>query len=239
MFADRLQHLLMSSLLSLSIVSATNASPIVRFTTSVGDFDVKLYDEVVPNTVANFLNYVNDGDYVNSIVHRSIPGFVIQGGGYYSDMSAVPSDPPISLETSSSNLRGTISMARTFDTDSATNQWFINLVDNPFLDTQSGGFIVFGEVLSPGMNIVDQIAALDTVNAGGPFTDLPVFDASFVGTDPSNLVTIQSVNVIPEPSSFLLGSLAGLFALVPRLAAGRCKTQPRVARSRSQPRAMV
>jgi peptidyl-prolyl cis-trans isomerase A (cyclophilin A) len=196
---DRLQPLVMAILLSLSSVSVTNGATIVRFATSVGDFDVALYDDTAPNTVANFLNYVNDGDYVDSIVHRSIPGFIIQGGGYYSDLSEVPADPPINNEFGASNVRGTIAMARPADPNSATNQWYVNLVDNLHLDTQSGGFTVFGEVIMPGMNIVDQIAALDTLDLGPPFSDLPVFDVS-LGTAPSNLVSIQSVAVL-EPST--------------------------------------
>ena len=87
----RLQHFVIATFLSVSIISVASAE-IVRFTTSVGDFDVRLYGDIVPNTVANFLNYVNDGDYTNSIVHRSIPDFVIQGGAYYSNFSTVPVD---------------------------------------------------------------------------------------------------------------------------------------------------
>lgn len=195
-----LRHLMPAFLLSLLTVSATNAGTVVRFATSAGNFDVQLYDDTAPNTVANFLNYVTDGAYTDSIVHRSVPGFVIQGGGYYSDLSSVPEDPPIQNEFGASNVRGTIAMAKyAGDPDSATNQWFINLVDNgPNLDFQNGGFTVFGEVIAPGMSTVDQIAALDRIQVGGTFFDLPVFDVSS-GTDPSNLVTMQSVTVVPEP----------------------------------------
>jgi peptidyl-prolyl cis-trans isomerase A (cyclophilin A) len=200
MIANRFIQLLMSVLVFVSLVSVTSAGSIVRFVTAVGDFEVELYNDLTPITVANFLNYVNDGDYFDSIVHRSVPTFVIQGGGYYSDLSPVPADPPIINESGVSNLRGTIAMARIADPDSATNQWFINLVDNLFLDTQSGGFTVFGEVVAPGMSIVDQIAALDRIDAGSPFGELPVFDDTLAIT-PSNLVTIESVTLVPEPSS--------------------------------------
>jgi peptidyl-prolyl cis-trans isomerase A (cyclophilin A) len=192
--------LVLPALLSAEALSGT----IVRFATSVGDFDVELHDATAPNTVTNFLNYVNDGDYSDSIVHRSVPNFVIQGGGYYSDLSEIPADSPVVNEAAASNLRGTIAMARTPDPDSATNQWYINTVDNAFLDAQS--FTVFGDVIAPGMSIVDQIAALDTIDEGGPFTDLPVFDTGS-GTAPSNLVTIQGVTVVPEPTTLTLAAL--------------------------------
>ncbi len=176
---------------------AIQAGTTVHFATNLGDFNVSLFDETAPNTVANFLNYVADGDYVDSIVHRSVPDFVIQGGGFYSDFSAIPADPAIANEFGASNLRGTMAMARTSDPNSATSQWFINLVDNLFLDTQFGGFTVFGEVVAPGMTTVDQIAALDIIAEAPPFGELPVLDPS-MGTDANNLVTIQSVTIIPE-----------------------------------------
>lgn len=191
-----------TSAIAFAFGSSIEAETTVRFATNLGDFNVSLFDETASNTVANFLNYVADGDYVDSIVHRSVPDFVIQGGGYYSDFSAVPADPPIANEFGASNLRGTIAMARTDDPNSATSQWFINLADNLFLDTQFGGFTVFGEVVAPGMTTVDQIAALDTIGEARPFGELPVLDAS-MGTEANNLVTIQSVTIIPELPNLL------------------------------------
>lgn len=155
------------------------------FDTSLGDgiTDVLLFDEDAPLSVANFLNYVNDGDYVNTIIHRSVPGFVVQGGDFTVDglnVANVPTDPPVQNEFSSqrSNLRGTIAFARlgqniTVDgsiiesVDTATSQWFLNLVDNTGLDSPTDnngniveGFTVFGEVLSEAdQATVDAIAA--------------------------------------------------------------------------------
>ena len=130
-----------------------------------GTTNVLLFDQEgqgAPLTVQNFLNYVNDGDYVNTIIHRSVPGFIVQGGGFTAEglaellntntnpanaIGVIPSDPPVVNEFSSerSNLRGTIAMAKLGgDPDSATNQWFFNLADNSTnLDNQNGGFTVF------------------------------------------------------------------------------------------------
>ena len=162
-----------------------------------GVTNVLLFDQEgagAPNTVDNFVNYVNDGDYVDSIIHRSIPGFVIQGGGFtVNDLQVgnVPADPAVNNEFSEdrSNLRGTIAMAKLGnDPNSATNQWFFNLGNNSEnLDNQNGGFTVFGEVLNEAdLASIDAIAALPTVNASGvdpAFTDLPV-----IAEDPSNPV---------------------------------------------------
>ncbi len=149
--------------------------------TDLGDVEIELLDEATPQTVANFLQYVTDGDYENSIIHRSMPGFVIQGGGFtFVDdaIANVPADPPVVNEPGISNTRGTIAMAKFPDNpDSATSEWFINLADNSGnLDGQNGGFTVFGQVVGDGMDVVDAIAALPVWNAGSPFTDLPLID---------------------------------------------------------------
>lgn len=158
------------------LAQATN----VILKTDLGDIEIELFDEQAPQTVANFLNYVNDGDYLNTFVHRSIPGFVIQGGGFNffdGGIGLVPIDPPVINEPGLSNIRGTIAMAKVAgDPDSATSQWFINLADNTGLDTDNGGFTVFGQVVGNGMDVADQIAALQVWNAGGAFTDLPLID---------------------------------------------------------------
>ena len=180
----------------------------VRFSTNVGSFDVALFDEAAPITVANFLDYVNSGVYDNSIIHRSVPSFVIQGGGYGTDLSALPANDPIINESSISNTRGTIAMARTQDPDSATNQWFFNVVDNDFLDDQSGGFAVFGEVLGDGMSVISDINDLSRNSENGsPFFDLPTLEPN-LGTSPENLVVIESIAVVPEPSTSILALLA-------------------------------
>lgn len=159
--------------------------------TSLGIIQIELFDDETPLTVANFLNYVTDGDYVNSIVHRSVPGFVIQGGGftYSSDgpypvsvipVIGIPADPPVVNEFNRSNTRGTIAMAKlSGDPNSATSQWFINLSDNSNLDDEAiGAFTVFGQVSASGMGVVDAIAALTIWNGGGPFNTIPLIDYS-------------------------------------------------------------
>ena len=213
----RLSIFLLLLILPSTAVEATD----VRFNTTFGEFEVELFDLAAPNTVANFLNYVSDGDYQDSIVHRSVPDFVIQGGGFYPDASRIPADPPIVNESSFSNLRGTISMATLGgDPDSATSQWFINLVDNPFLDTQGGGFTVFGVVKD--MTIPDAVSALSIVDATSISTswrELPVLDASLSSpelTAPSNLFRINSITVVPEPSAALATAFSAIFALLRR-----------------------
>jgi len=155
--------------------------------TPLGDIEIELFDEVTPGTVENFLNYVNDGDYEDSFVHRSVPGFVIQGGGFTFEAGQavpIPADPRIENEFNRSNVRGTIAMAKLGgDPDSATSQWFINLADNSANldgdDGQGGGFFtVFGQVIGDGMEVADAIAALPRVDAGSPFSQLPVIDFS-------------------------------------------------------------
>ena len=127
----------------------------VRMQTDLGAIDIELFDTVAPQTVANFMNYVNDGDYDGTFFHRSIPGFVVQGGGFITNTpsgsilvdgaSHIPTDPPVINEFNLSNLRGTIAMAKVGgDPDSATSEWFFNLDDNSEnLDNQNGGFTVF------------------------------------------------------------------------------------------------
>lgn len=168
--------------LAFSIFGSTESlATNVIFQTDLGDFEVELFDQQTPATVANFLNYVNDGDYANTFIHRSMPGFVIQGGGFtFIDniTDSVPKDSPVPNEPGISNTRGTIAMAKfPGDPDSATSEWFINLGDNSDnLDDQNGGFTVFGQVVGDGMQVVDAIAALQVWNAGSPFTDLPLID---------------------------------------------------------------
>jgi cyclophilin family peptidyl-prolyl cis-trans isomerase len=159
----------------------------VTLKTAMGDVVIELYDEETPETVANFLNYVRDGDFDSSFVHRSDPGFIIQGGAYtFAEglVTPIPTDPAVINEPGISNLRGTIAMAkRSGDPNSATSQWFINLADNSeLLDDQNGGFTVFGEVAGNGMDVVDAIAELPILNAGIPclgcsaLTELPLIN---------------------------------------------------------------
>lgn len=148
----------------------------LKFNTSAGDFTVELYDKEAPESSANFLRYVDDGHYDGTIFHRVIPGFMIQGGGFASGMEQKDTRPPIRNEATNGleNLRGTVAMARTSDVHSATAQFFINLVDNDFLNHQPGnyGYAVIGRVTA-GMDVIDAIAAVPTTRRRG-HGDVPV-----------------------------------------------------------------
>lgn len=148
----------------------------ITIKTNHGDIKVELYDEKSPITCENFRLYVTDGFFNNTIFHRVIPNFMIQGGGFDPDMSQKATRDPIKNEADNgvSNKRGTLAMARTSVVDSATAQFFINLRDNDFLDhgTRDFGYAVFGEV-SDGMDIVDKIAGVQTGNQAG-HQDVPV-----------------------------------------------------------------
>jgi len=150
----------------------------VRFETTLGAFTVELDEKAAPETVANFLQYVDDGFFEGLTFHRVIPGFMIQGGGLTPDMKAKKNRPPIKNEASNGlkNLRGTLAMARTNDIHSATSQFFVNLVDNAFLDHRPGnhGYAVFGRV-SEGLDVVDKIAKVKTGRRAG-HDDVPVED---------------------------------------------------------------
>lgn len=148
--------------------------PQVALHTSMGDVVLELSPANAPITVSNFLMYVNSGFYDNLIFHRVIPNFVIQGGGFNAALRPASAALPIKLEFPNglSNVRGALAMARTSDPNSAVSQFFIDVVDNPSLDTAGGGYAVFGHVVS-GMNVVDAISAVPTQAAGG-LTDVPV-----------------------------------------------------------------
>ncbi len=155
---------------------AHTQAPRVELQTSMGNIEVQLDPQRAPKTVANFLQYVKKGFYAGTVFHRVIPGFMIQGGGFTPDMQQKPTGAPIALESRNGlkNLRGTIAMARTGAPDSATSQFFINLVDNPSLDypqPDGHGYAVFGHVIK-GMAIVDRIAAAKTRTVG-PFQNVP------------------------------------------------------------------
>ncbi len=141
----------------------------VVFSTNYGDFTVELYPDKAPVTVENFLAYVDAGFYDGTIFHRVIPDFVIQGGGFTEDMQQKPTRPPIKNEADNGlkNERGTLSMARTSDINSATSQFFVNLKDNAFLDhgSRDFGYAVFGKVVE-GMDVIDKIAKVPTGNRG-------------------------------------------------------------------------
>ena len=197
-------------LFSLASAAALRADEtVVRFHTSLGDIDVQLDSTNAPKTVANFLGYVNRGDYNDSIFHRSVPGFIIQGGGYYvaaGQVQLITAQPAVVNEYKDSNVRGTIALAKTSDDpNSGTDEWFFNLADNSSnLNNQNGGFTVFGNIIdSQGLAVMDAIAALEVVNAGTPFDQLPVVDYTDGQTvTVNNLVYVNSITVQPAPEFF-------------------------------------
>lgn len=152
----------------------------VKVDTNMGAFVIELNAKAAPKTVENFLAYVRSGFYKNTLFHRVIPNFMIQGGGFVMGMEEKDTRAPIALESRNglSNVRGTIAMARTNDPNSATSQFFINVRDNRFLDAnqaQDGnGYAVFGKVVS-GMSTVDAIARVKT-HSVGYYDDVPIRD---------------------------------------------------------------
>lgn len=173
--------------------TALAANPQVTFETNRGNFVVELYPDKAPKTVANFLAYVNSGFYKDTIFHRVINRFMIQGGGFTADMAEKETRAPIVNEAGNGLLNepGTLAMARTQDPDSATAQFFINLENNQFLNYQSPepdliGYCVFGRVLK-GMDVVREIASTPT-GFKGPYSDVP-----------KSAIVIQNVKVNAKP----------------------------------------
>jgi cyclophilin family peptidyl-prolyl cis-trans isomerase len=148
----------------------------IRFETTLGDFTIEFFEKEAPLSVANFLHYIDDGFFDGTIFHRVVPGFVIQGGGFTEDMSQKKTHPFVKNEADNGlkNARGSLSMARTNDINSATSQFFVNLKDNEFLDHSRGnfGYAVFARV-TKGMDVIDNIAAVETGRRRG-FDDVPV-----------------------------------------------------------------
>lgn len=195
--------------LALTVLSSGMASATdVTMKTPFGDVEIELFDEEAPKTVANFLNYLNDGAYTDSFIHRSVPDFVVQGGGYIfvgDSPVAIPTDPPVENEPGISNTRGTIAMAKPGGSpDGATSQWYFNVRDNSDdLDNSNGGYTVFGRVKGNGMEIIDTINELQVWNAGAPFAELPLIDypgSGDVTTD--HLVMIE----LDENSTFVINA---------------------------------
>jgi peptidyl-prolyl cis-trans isomerase A (cyclophilin A) len=183
----------------------SQANPVACFTSNMGQFCMELFERQAPGTVANFIRYIDSGAYAQSIFHRSMPGFVIQGGGFKvagsdagATVSAVDVFDPIINEFGISNTRGTVAMAKVGgDPNSATNQWFVSLADNSAnLDNQNGGFTVFAKILYEGMAIFDAIAALQRVNFGGALSTTPTINFDVAKTPQvENFVVISSVEV--------------------------------------------
>lgn len=158
----------------------------ITINTSMGDISIKLHEDTAPKSVENFLSYVKSDFFKDTIFHRVISNFMIQGGGLTADMKQKTTQAPVKNEAKSAKLnkRGTLAMARTGDPHSATAQFFINLVDNTFLDfksenAQGFGYCVFGEVVD-GMDIVDAIAKVKTGNRMG-HSDVPLEDITING----------------------------------------------------------
>ncbi|MBL4942271.1 MAG: peptidylprolyl isomerase [Colwellia sp.] len=177
---SRLKKFIYTTLLFISLTPFVNAT-IVEFQTSQGNFQVNLFDQTTPETVDNFLQYIDEQHYTNSVVHRVSPNFVVQGGGFGFDgawpLTRLDTNAAVVNEPVYSNVKGTIAMAKmSGQPNSATDQWFFNLVDNsqgsPKLDTTNGGFTVFGQVIGDGMTVLEQIAGLHLCQ------DIPMTDYS-------------------------------------------------------------
>lgn len=177
------------------VTTSTIAATQVEFKTNKGNFTVELYPEKAPKTVANFLQYVNDGFYESTIFHRVINNFMIQGGGFERDLFEKPTKAPIKNESNNGlkNEIGTIAMARTSEPDSATSQFFINLKDNAFLDYTSPepdriGYCVFGKVIS-GIEVVKNIGVTPTGYVSR-FSDVPI--------QPIKIISVKLLEKVKE-----------------------------------------
>ncbi len=192
----------------LSVVGAlAQAGPQVRLDTSLGAITVELAPDKAPKTVENFLGYTREGFYNNTIFHRVIDGFMIQGGGFSTDFQQKPTRSPIPNEADNGlkNLRGTIAMARTADPQSATAQFFINVKDNSALDyrsptLQGWGYTVFGKV-TEGMDIVDKIRKVATGKGGpvGQFSDVPTTQVILNSATIVSAPAAPASNATPQP----------------------------------------
>lgn len=192
----------------------TAATKIARIATSLGNIDIELFTAETPLSVMNFLNYANSGRYDQVIFHRMVEDFVAQAGGFKNEFGfgEVDKDDPVVNEPGISNTRGTIAFAKTpNDPDSATSEWFLNFGDNSEnLDNQNGGFSVFGEITDQaGLDVLDAIGDLDTVNASGvdsAFNDFPVTNIDALNGNPGSItpavsMAIQRVSVLQELSA--------------------------------------
>jgi peptidyl-prolyl cis-trans isomerase A (cyclophilin A) len=153
-----------------ALMGVAQTAPQVVFKTSLGEFTVEVYPNKAPKTVDNFLRYVKDKHYDGTVFHRVMDGFMVQGGGFTADMKQKPTRAPVALEAMNGlkNEVGTIAMARTSDPNSATSQFFINVVNNPGLNAPQPdgyGYTVFGKVVA-GMDVVDKIRAVPVGNQG-------------------------------------------------------------------------
>jgi len=193
---------------------------------------IAMLEGAAPVTVNNFIRYIEAGRFAENFIHRLVPGFIVQGGGFYfeTDVSIlpVPTFDPITNEPGVSNLRGTLAMAKIDgDPDSATSGWFINLGDNSAnLDSQNSGFTVFAEVIGDGMDVVDQVAALPFYDArnqlGSPFGELPLTNSIlgrefFVETNARKVSVLQYAVASSAPEVVSVSMSTDSFTLIPSL----------------------
>jgi peptidyl-prolyl cis-trans isomerase A (cyclophilin A) len=181
--------LVAAAILVAAAVPARAANPVVVVDTSMGQFKIELFEDKAPVSVKNFLSYVDDKYYDNTIFHRVIGqendpqgDFMVQAGGYGTDKKLKATKPPIKNESNNglSNTRGTVAMARTSDPNSATAQFYINIADNSRLDHAGGGYTVFGKVIE-GMDVVDKIATVPTHGADVPSQTITITKATVHG----------------------------------------------------------
>ncbi|MEL0641803.1 peptidylprolyl isomerase [Pseudoalteromonas aliena] len=195
---------------ALAAASFTSTATVVEMNTSQGVIEINLFDQQTPKTVANFLSYVQDDSYNETVIHRSVSNFVIQGGGFtFSDsLDAITTKPAVENEPVFSNVKGTIAMAKlSGDANSATSQWFFNITDNSAaLDTQNGGFTVFGQITAASQSTLDKIAALVHCDET-PVVDITAEQCAStdVTISSANLVTIQNVAVIDDDPNSAAG----------------------------------
>lgn len=196
-----------SWLLPVVLFCQIGSAQTVRFHTNLGDMDVAMLTDR-PLSVANFLNYMKRGAYDNSVIHRSVKGFIIQGGGFKfqgGNLPAILQDAAVRNEPGVSNIRGTIGMAKLgSDANSATNQWFFNLADNSSnLNGQNGGFTVFGRITdSAGLAVMDRIAAVPVPSPAilaSPFDAMPLINYRGGSLTAANLVMVLSMEILGDP----------------------------------------
>lgn len=214
--SSRLFYSVVAGILISTFMVPTSSAQIVRMETDLGNIDFRLFNMVTPVSVENFLNYLNNGDYDGTVIHRSSPGFVIQGGGFRFDaeeesFDAVPTEDPIMNEPYLSNTRGTIAFAKISPSDgqpteetinSATNQWFFNLdnQNHEDLDVLNGGFSVFGSIIGNSFEVLDLIQQLPTQDLdpeGAAFDNVPLKNEE----DPlsESLVVVNQASVLDIP----------------------------------------
>lgn len=187
----------------LCLVGTLSAQEIVRFKTNLGDIDVQLLRSSAPLTVENFLQYVRDGDFSNTVIHRAASfsgsaASIVQGGGFNTSLQAIRSRSSVRLEYREVNSRGTLAMARTNNPNSATNQWFFNVTNNTTTlgATNGGGYAVFGRIInSAGLAILDRMAAVPRYNLGSGFEELPLQNYSSGTPTASNFIVVTSVSL--------------------------------------------